>query len=267
MLSFTLIIVLTALSLRVWAHVVLRWKQGLPTLKSVPRVLSPWLPIASGAAGVLAGMMLFFSLWALFEDPQQTPQASLVDLQRSVADGSLQIIIALALLTGVGRVPLAECGITRENLGRQVQDGVSGYLASIVPVTLMLLLTYVLRTPENQHPYLKLLQEDREVAAWLLVTAVVVAPIKEELIFRVMLQDGLARRIGAPTAIVGTSIIFCLVHGFPDSLALFPLAMILGYVYDRRQSAVSVIIIHALFNLTNIVILLLDSELPEQVVP
>jgi membrane protease YdiL (CAAX protease family) len=266
MLSLILILVLTAFSLRVWAHVVLRWKRGLPALEAVPRVRSPWLPVACGAAGVLAGMMLFWSLWVLFDPPQQVPEASLSDLQRSVADGALQIIIALALLTGAGRVPLVECGITTDRPSRQLRDGVNGYLASIVPVTLMLLLTYVLRTPENQHPYLKLLQEDREVAAWLLVTAVVVAPIKEELIFRVMLQDGLARRIGAPAAIVGTSIVFCLVHGFPDSLALFPLALILGYVYDRRQSAVAVILIHALFNLTNIVILLLDSKLPEQVV-
>jgi uncharacterized protein len=82
------------------------------------------------------------------------------------------------------------------------------------------------------------------------------------LIFRAMLQEGLARRLGATPAIAITAVLFSLVHGFPDALALLPLAIILGYVYDRRQSVLSVVVIHALFNLTNILILLLNPEAP-----
>ena len=265
MLTVILIAVLAALSLRVWGTVLRRWRRGLPALQPLPRSPSPWLPVAFGAAAVLVALMVSISVAALFEGSQATVDVSLSDVQWSVFDGLLHIVVALALLTGGGRVQPAECGLSAEHLDRQMRDGVQGFLASVVPVMLVLVLTAALRTPENQHPFLKLLHRDgsaAEVAAWLLVSAVIVAPIKEELIFRVMLQEGLARRLGATPAIGITAILFCMVHGFPDALALLPLAVILGYVYDRRQSVLSVVLIHALFNLTNILILLLNPEAP-----
>jgi uncharacterized protein len=265
MLSVILIAVLAALSLRVWGTIVRRWRRGLPALQPLPRSPSPWLPIAFGAAAVLVVLMVSVSLTSSLSSEPATPEVSLDDIQWSVFDGLLHIVVALALLTGGGRVPPPECGLDTRHLDRQVRDGVLGFLASVLPVILMLLLTAALRTPENQHPFLKLLHREgggAEAAAWLLISAVIVAPIKEELIFRVMLQEGLARKLGATPAIGITAVLFCLVHGFPDALALLPLAVILGYVYDRRQSVLSVVLIHALFNLTNILILLMDPEAP-----
>lgn len=264
MLSVSLLVLLASLSLMVWGRIALRWSAGRPALEPLPRNPSPWLPIASAAAAAFVALMVVLSVLIELGLLVQGTTTTLRDLQSSVVDGTMHIAIALLLLTGAGRVPLREVGLHLDPLGRQFLDGVVGFLASIIPVALMLALTYSLRTPDNQHPFLKLLQADGtpETAAWLLLTAVVVAPIKEELIFRVMLQDGLARRIGSAPAIAITSVLFCLVHGFPDSLALFPLALILGYVYDRRQSILSVVLIHALFNLTNITILLLDPEAP-----
>lgn len=265
MLSVLLIVVLAALSLRVWGRVRYRWNRGLPAMEPVPRNRSPWLPVACGAAAVLVAIMLAFSLMAQLSSPQATPEITLSVVQVTVFDGLLHIIVALALLTAGGRIPLADCGIHTRHIDRQLRDGLLGFLAALAPVMLVLIVTAALRTPENQHPFLKLLDSERGdpvVVFWLLMMAVVVAPIKEELIFRVMLQDGLARRIGATPAIGLTSVLFCLVHGFPDSLALLPLAVVLGYVYDRRQSVLSVVLIHALFNLTNTVILLMNPEAP-----
>jgi uncharacterized protein len=265
MLSVILIAVLAALSLRVWRAIFLRWKSGRPALQPLPRTPSPCLPIACGAAAVLVGLMVALILWSTIAGPQPTDEITLSRVQQAVFEGALHIIVALALLTCGGRVRLAQCGISTHHLDRQLWDGVLGFLASVLPVMLMLILTSVFRTPENQHPFLRLLQRDTgaaEVASWLLASAVIVAPIKEELIFRAMLQEGLARRLGATPAIATTALLFCLVHGFPDALALLPLAIILGYVYDRRQSVVSVVVVHALFNLTNILILLLNPEAP-----
>lgn len=265
MSSLIVIAVLTVLSLRVWGEVLHRWKQGLPAMQSLPRVSSPWLPVACGAAAILVALMLTINITNLLSGPQASPQISLRHVQWSVFDGLVHIVAALALLTGGGRVPLSECGLSGQHLDRQMRDGVLGFAASVVPVMLVLVLTIALRTPENQHPFLRLLQRDGSmsvVVGWLVLSAVVVAPLKEELLFRAMLQDGLARRIGSTAAIGITSVLFCLVHGFPDALALLPLALILGYVYDRRQSVLSVVLIHALFNLTNILILLMNPEAP-----
>jgi uncharacterized protein len=265
MASALLIFVLVALSLQAWRGIIERWMRGLPALERLPRNPSPWLPIACGAAAVLVALMVSVSVTMLLRDTQTLIDIGLSDVQWSVFDGMLHVLVALALLTGGGRVPLAECGLNTRHFDRQVRDGLWGFAASVLPVMFVLVLTAALRTPDNQHPFLKLLQRDSSVvgvAAWLMVSAVVVAPFKEELLFRVMLQDGLARRIGSTPAIGITAVLFCMVHGFPDALALLPLALILGYVYDRRQSVLSVVLIHALFNLTNILILLLNPEAP-----
>jgi uncharacterized protein len=265
MLSVILIAVLAALSLRVWTTIILRWRSGVPALEPLPRPSSPCLPLACGAAAVFVGLMIALIFWTTIQSPQASEEVTLSRVQQAVVEGTVHVILAVALLTCGGRVRLADCGISMRDLGRQLWDGVLGFLASVVPVMLMLLLTAWLRTPESQHPFLKLLQRESgaaEVVAWLLISAVMVAPIKEELIFRAMLQEGLARRLGASPAIGMTAILFCMVHGFPDALALLPLAIILGYVYDRRQSVLSVVVVHALFNLTNIVILLMNPEAP-----
>lgn len=254
----TVAAVLLLLSLMVWGMVATRWTAGLPAMQTLPRNPSPWLTVCCGAAGLYVVMMLVGSIAAQFSSPEGTGTVDLSRIMSSIIFGAGEILILLALLTGAGRTPLRDVGITSDHAPRQIQDGVSGFVASLVPVAVVLLISATLRTPENQHPFLKLLQSDRSemVVVGLLMSAVVIAPIKEELLFRVMLQDGLARRIGSTPAIVISSVLFCGVHPFPDSLALLPLAVILGYVYDRRQSVLSIVLIHGLFNLTNIGLLL-----------
>jgi membrane protease YdiL (CAAX protease family) len=76
----------------------------------------------------------------------------------------------------------------------------------------------------------------------------VVAPLSEELLFRVVLQGWLTERISATVAVPVVAIVFAAVHGWRDGLALLPLALILGYVFARRRSYLAVVTTHALFN-------------------
>src|SRR5690606_25593500 len=116
------------------------------------------------------------------------------------------VIIAVApgLLSGFGRASLTQCGFTTRDFRRQVQEGFAGFLASIAPVLLLLVATHWWRTEETLHPFLRLLTETPtvETIIWVVLSAVLVAPVQEELLFRVMLQDGLARRIGGQAAIL-----------------------------------------------------------------
>ena len=265
MLSEIVLTLLILLSLTVWVGIGLRRKQGLPVLEAAPRNRSPWLHVACGTSAAYLVLMLAARFTAGLNGAEELPLPDLRQLQWSVANSAGEIIIALAILTAISHVPLREVGIRTSNLRGQFQDGIVGYLASLAPVFFIVFMTAPLRTPDRQHPFLQLLETNQssEIIAWLLLSAVVVAPIKEELLFRVMLQDGLARRIGSTPAIAIVSVLFCAVHGFPDLLALVPLAVILGYVYDRRQSVLAIVLIHALFNLTNMLIMLLTPpEVP-----
>lgn len=249
MLGTVLLLLLSIASLQVWGMIFRRWRQRRPVLATAPRCRSPWLPVASLVAGCYVILLTL---------PSSPTTVTITQVQHGVMFGLMEIAIALTFLTGGFQASFKDVGFSLSGLRGQVKDGTSAFLACLLPVFVVMFATYWLRTPDNQHAYLKLLREEPSPVniGWMLVAAVAIAPIKEELLFRVMFQDGLARRIGAEPALVIVAVLFCLVHGFPDSLALFPFALILGYLYQQRQSAWSVIIAHALFNLANLTILL-----------
>ena len=108
----------------------------------------------------------------------------------------------------------------------------------------------------DQHPFLEMMESDVGIAVLGLIalTAVVLAPIVEELQFRVVILGGIAQ-LGRPWLALGvSSILFAFAHGFPDSLALLPLAFALGYAYLRRRSYITVMLVHFLFNAFNMVL-------------
>lgn len=103
-----------------------------------------------------------------------------------------------------------------------------------------------------QHEALKEMAQDPAVTLRILlvVLAVVVAPLTEEMIFRGLFQTMLRSYLGQPwPAIVVTSVLFAMVHGdLAHWPALFVLALGLGYAYEKSGSLFRPIFMHALFN-------------------
>ncbi len=58
-------------------------------------------------------------------------------------------------------------------------------------------------------------------------------------------------------ALMLSSILFGLVHGIPDGIALLPLAFALGYTYLQRRSYITVILVHFFFNAFNLLLAVL----------
>lgn len=82
-------------------------------------------------------------------------------------------------------------------------------------------------------------------------SAVVMAPLAEEVFFRGLLQSMLRHGTGRPwLAVTVTSAAFAAIHySTPQDVpALFALSVVLGYNYERTGRLVSVIAIHAIFN-------------------
>ena len=135
------------------------------------------------------------------------------------------------------------------------------FLAAYVPTAMLRVLIVALTaglTGEvpDQHPFLEMMESDVGIAVLGLIalTAVVLAPIVEELQFRVVILGGIAQ-LGRPWLALGvSSVLFAFAHGFPDSLALLPLAFALGYAYLRRRSYITVMLVHFLFNAFNMVL-------------
>ena len=86
------------------------------------------------------------------------------------------------------------------------------------------------------------------------------APIGEELLYRVIIQGVLQRHLPPSVSIVISSVVFSAVHGFPDAIGLFPLALILGYLYWRTGSYLTIVTTHAVFNGATVILTLLSPQ-------
>ena len=212
--------------------------------------------------------------------------------------------VSVMLLSNADRVDL---GLTSDNLARNVAIGGAAFLL-ITPVVMTInglaQWFYQLFYQSKPHPLLEMLRDEATPGAIVLayVSAVILAPAAEELIFRgiiqgwlrrVFLESSLSDDPSDPTylppqerlepgirwlpaapgilsrnlaksstwrylPVVLTSAFFALIHfpQMPAPLALFPLSLVLGMVYERTGSLVPSIVLHALFNGFNTTMLL-----------
>ncbi len=160
---------------------------------------------------------------------------------------------------------------TMQNLGfrlnqqiGQLRDGSVGFLLALLPVMALLLLTHSFRTEQTTHPFFQQLKEHPQFStiSWILISAVLVAPLFEELVYRVIFQSWLEKLLPPYIAILISSLIFSIVHGFPDCIPLFPLAFILGTLFYYRRSYAANVITHALFNGINLALALANQPPP-----
>jgi membrane protease YdiL (CAAX protease family) len=111
-----------------------------------------------------------------------------------------------------------------------------------------------------QHEALKMITESPALPLQviLVIMAVVVAPVVEEMLFRGLFQTTIRSYLDRPwLAIVLTSILFATIHEDKSHWpSLFVLALGLGYAYEKSGSLLRSIFMHAMFNGISIVIVL-----------
>ena len=93
------------------------------------------------------------------------------------------------------------------------------------------------------------------------VSAAVLASLAEEAFFRGLVQSVARQLSGSPwVAIVATSALFMIAHGGQVASwpSLFVLSAVLGYNYERTGRLLPSIVVHALFNLTFLLLTLWD---------
>jgi len=167
---------------------------------------------------------------------------------------------------GFGEMVSGGFSLLRTQFARALGAGAIGYLVSVISV---LLIYTLLPLPSPQSPagdFGKTLTGASFI--WFALTAVVAAPILEELLFRGLMQNMLrgafrvsfiGRRslIGADVvALVITSALFALAHGtltgFPP---LFITGLLLGEVYRRTNNLWAPMAMHALNNAVAVALL------------
>ncbi|MAG16565.1 MAG: hypothetical protein CMJ21_00690 [Phycisphaerae bacterium] len=163
---------------------------------------------------------------------------------------------------------------------RPARDLGAGLLGAVVAVVLVFgcnlgfwLIGSLLdrETPTVAHKLLIALgraADDPGTIAIMLTSALVLAPLLEEVIFRGLVQTALLDSLGRRRwlVIVFSALFFAAVHGAAvDPLAipgLFVLGMVLGWLYERTDSLWPGVIVHVLFNTANVGLLFVVQNQP-----
>ncbi|MBK9119484.1 MAG: CPBP family intramembrane metalloprotease [Phycisphaerales bacterium] len=120
--------------------------------------------------------------------------------------------------------------------------------------------------PLPEHMVLEALRQSAWGAwgrAQLILAAVLVAPLVEELFFRGVVLDAFRRVLGRHwPAIVASAVVFGVVHAQPqDKLPLVTMGLVLGYLRVRYAALWPCVVVHVLFNLrTMLAAVLMESD-------
>jgi uncharacterized protein len=121
------------------------------------------------------------------------------------------------------------------------------------------LMRFFLFEPEPQAAVTTLRSSTRWWQGWSMgFMAVTVAPVAEEVLFRGLMYPGLKRRLGIGRAALISSVLFALIHvNLMTFVPLLLLAGVLVWLYEHTGNLLAPVVAHAVFNLANLLLLLL----------
>lgn len=223
---------------------------------------------------------------AATEQTVRAMQASAISYGAAVAGA----MVVLSILRGLG---------FRSRLGLSIGKLPAGLLAGAIAMFLVLpwmwtsgaflqMVRQALGYPiDTIHSILQAILDDPDprTIAWGLISALVIAPVAEEILFRGLLQTslvhGLSRLFRSPVAaepvspadtppveavprmyrwvgIVLASLAFALLHEPWSVPLIFILALMLGYLYERTGNLWAPIVVHFGFNAVNVLFVLIQ---------
>jgi membrane protease YdiL (CAAX protease family) len=192
------------------------------------------------------------------------------------AAGALGSLAIVAMILVVARIAFAR-GLKGFGLRIRTipQDLAHAFLTLLgvwpLVMAMMSLTVLIMRTLNQdfevpQHEALQVITQSGSVPLQVLmiVLAVAIAPMVEEMLFRGLFQTMIRSYFGRPwLAIAITSILFAFIHKDPEHWpALFVLALGLGYSYEKSGSLLRAIFMHAMFNGITIAVALAESPPP-----
>ena len=215
----------------------------------------------AACAGILALWMLSV-IWNSLDAPRT------VTLQAIVANSLVYLCLVLGVFGVIGfqkHSAVSLFGLEASRFPKAAGTGLL-WLAATYPLILAMqwfvqavfgesdgaqeIVRYFLKHPDPRH----------RIAV--IVMAVIVAPVAEEVLFRGYLYGVIRRFGGRLPALLTSSLLFAAIHvHLPSMAGLGLLAVILCLLYERTGSLWATITMHATFNATTIAALILWPEL------
>lgn len=188
-------------------------------------------------------------------------------VQTAVVGGlAVYVVLLLSIWLFVFRpfnIGLAEVGFTWPGIGTYVRIALLTLAVLVTEAVLMLYLTDLLGpapTPSQQVLGTDRVQLSALEGVLLGTMVVVVGPFVEELIFRGLLLRYAAGRMPVVLAVIGTSVLFAVAHGYTSLIVVFfLLGVALSVVAIRTNGLSSPFLLHAMHNLVGLSVILAAS--------
>ena len=216
--------------------------------------------------GATAIVLVAAAVWFVIQYPADARRGALGLLPGMVIQLVLEAIIVAILVWGlpwVAKMPLRDLGF-RPLEPKQIAFAAVAAIVMAIVVNGGASLVETLTHQQHQQQVVQMFKavKNPAVMAFFAVFAVLLAPVAEEMVFRVFLFNIGLRYGGFWLGAAVSAILFGLAHG--DIYVLVPLALgglVLCFVYYRTRNAYASMITHGLFNSFTVAALLFAPNL------
>lgn len=218
-------------------------------------VANRWVGTIDGAVAlVLAAWFVLLGREALGQEGERTIEFA--DVANGAAVYGSVVLFLLGLLVYRNLRPADIFGFGRAKFHRVLGVALLALGAAYPVLMLVQAMVYGVSggqlQPQEVVRFLQEAESPRDRLA-VMVMAVVVAPVAEELIFRGYLYPVGKRYVGTFFSLGATSLLFAALHGHAASMpALFTLAACLSLAYEKTGTLLVPMVMHAVFNATSI---------------
>jgi len=197
----TLTLAIFFASVIAWVQLITRWRRRGTLLEYQPRTPVPWgAPVALLAVLFVAIALLSAAVKVDVPAELQPPLSSFESAQRLMGMIFFQSLLIGGVMTFVAvyhRATLADFGLPTyaHQLANDVKIGIVACLAALAPVYAVQVIMLKLLGP-SKHPLVKMVtggEPDFVLLLLATIAAAVVAPISEEILFRLLLQGWLEK--------------------------------------------------------------------------
>ncbi|MDD1721697.1 MAG: CPBP family intramembrane metalloprotease [Euryarchaeota archaeon] len=159
------------------------------------------------------------------------------------------IVLIVAAVLWFYKEPLSSLGLTREKVPRALLFGVAGFVVAFVAATVVSIPIEQLVGVDPTQQALSQTAMEPGLLPVLFLSAVLIAPIAEEIVFRGYLYKAFRDRVKPGYAILLSSALFSFIHlEWRAFIPLFVIGIVLAYVYEKTGNLIAPITVHMLNN-------------------
>jgi membrane protease YdiL (CAAX protease family) len=215
----------------------------------------------AACAGVLG-------LWMISVIAQSVGTAPVITLPSIVANSVVYLSLVAGIVGVMGFRRLSVTEVFGLSLGKFPKAAATGLIWLVITYPLILATQFLVQrligSADDSQAIVRyfLTHPDLKHRAAIILMAVVVAPVAEEVLFRGYLYGVIRRYCGRIAAIAVSSLLFAAIHvHLPSAPGLLLLAVTLCLLLERTGSLWATITMHSLFNASTIAMLIFFPEL------